>query len=458
LSGSATRELTVTIEKIVAGGLGLGRLADDCTVLVPQVLPGERVRVGVRRRHRRHLEAEVKALLIPAPERRSPPCPWYGRCGGCDLQHADYPSQVALKQEILAELLQRSGLGAAVLPVLASPLAATAEFHYRQRIRLQVEEGRTGFFRTGSHQLQEVGVCLLARPEINAVWGALRDQAGWRQLAGQCTALEISLDPASRQVVLLLHYRRRPRPAERQAAWRLCRELPALKGLGFLPADHAAGPFFDRQAGPEGCREPDQLRLHYVLPAELAGRSLTLGVEPAGFSQVNEEQNRQLLRLLLELLKPGGDEILADLHCGMGNFSLPLALRVREVYGVDLQAAAIRGARRNAAANGIANCRFSRAQARQGLADLVAAGIRPDILLLDPPRTGCLDLVRSLAEPLPPRIALISCDPATMVRDLGHLAALGYRIAAMRLVDMFPQTHHLETITLLLNDRVRNPA
>ncbi len=444
--------MLITIEKIVAGGLGLGRQDNGPAVLVPGVLPAEQVRVRVRRRHRRYLEAELREVVIPSPQRRQPLCPGYDRCGGCNLQHAVYEAQLGIKQEILRELLHRSGLGDRAIPALGPPLAAPAEFNYRQRIRLQVDQGQAGFFQAGSHRLQPVNDCLLARPEINALWHDVKEHEAWRQLARQAEALEINLDPLSRRAVMLLHHRRRPRPAERQAARRLCEDLAGLKGLAFLPAGHAAGPFIDQYSGPEGRPGPEELQLNLTLPVEAAGRVLELGFEPWGFSQVNEAQNRQLLALLIDLLQPAGNEVLADLHCGMGNFSLPLALLVRQVHGVDLQAAAIRRAKRNAAANGINNCHFRRADARQGLAALTADGIRPDILLLDPPRIGCRDLVASPAEPLPPRIIMISCDPATMARDLAGLLAMDYQVKAMRLVDMFPQTHHVETITLLSRD------
>ena len=441
--------MIVRIEKVVAGGWGLARRDDGCTVLVPGGLPGELLRLGVSRRRRSYLEAEVLELLEPSPRRCLPPCPWYDRCGGCDLQHAEYPLQLELKQQILSELLHRHGLAAVADSALLPPLAAADQFHYRQRIRLQVEGGRPGFFQRGSHRLIEVDHCLLARPEINRLWRKLMSAPGWRSLAPHCQALEFSLDPLSEEVVLLLHYQRRPRPAERQGAWQLCRELAELKGLGFLPVGHQAGPFIDRQTGAAGRPDPEGLLLHFTLPADLAGRPLELGVEPTGFSQVNEVQNRQLLARLLELIRPEGHETLADLHCGMGNFSLPLALSVGRVYGMDIQAAAIRGAKRNALANRLENCRFSRASAEEGVAALYGAGIEPDILLLDPPRSGCLELVRSLPVPLASRIGMISCDPATMVRDLTILLQRGYRVQAQQLIDMFPQTHHLETITCL---------
>lgn len=489
--------MELLIDKMVAGGLGLGRLADGRVVLVPGVLPGELARVAVTRKRSGYLEAAPLAILKPAAARRAPPCPWYAACGGCDLQHVDYSRQLELKQEILTDLLARKGLSvvprpagrpghdhgvhgslgqpltaagqglpdgqAAGLVPLLEPLAAPAEFHYRQRIRLQVQEGRPGFFRPGTHQLAAVEHCLLAQPELNRVWRQLVGSSHWPRLAAACSALELSLDPASRRVVALLRLERQPRPAQRQAAWRLCRELPELLGLGFLPIGHQAGPFFDREAEPGGRARPDQLLLHFPVSVQLTGQwppadersahQLDLTVEPTAFSQVNEAQNRRLLARLLELLQLTGGETVFDLHCGMGNFSLPLARCVRQVHGVDLQAAAIRAARRNAEVNRVTNCSFQRRSAEDGLAALLAAGHQPDLLLLDPPRGGCRQLVEELGQLKrpPARIAMISCDPATMVRDLVLLLRQGYQVKAMQFVDMFPQTHHLETITILAN-------
>lgn len=454
--------MELLIDKMVAGGLGLGRLADGRVVLVPGVLPGELARVAVTRKRSGYLEAAPLAILKPAAARRAPPCPWYAACGGCDLQHVDYSRQLELKQEILTDLLARNGQDVNRLPLL-EPLAAPAEFHYRQRIRLQVQEGRPGFFRPGTHQLAAVEHCLLAQPELNRVWRQLVGSSHWPRLAAACSALELSLDPASRRVVALLRLERQPRPAQRQAAWRLCRELPELLGLGFLPIGHQAGPFFDREAEPGGRARPDQLLLHFPVSVQLTGQwppadersahQLDLTVEPTAFSQVNEAQNRRLLARLLELLQLTGGETVFDLHCGMGNFSLPLARCVRQVHGVDLQAAAIRAARRNAEVNRVTNCSFQRRSAEDGLAALLAAGHQPDLLLLDPPRGGCRQLVEELGQLKrpPARIAMISCDPATMVRDLVLLLRQGYQVKAMQFIDMFPQTHHLETITILAN-------
>lgn len=441
--------MIIRIEKIVAGGAGLGRAADGRVVMVPGVLPGEMARVAVKRTYRQYLEAELREVLEPAPERRSPPCPYAARCGGCDLQHATYPGQLAIKQALFEELLTRHGLAPEVLPVLAPPLPSPLEFGYRQRIRLQVTDGRAGFFQARSRHLEPVSACLLARPEINRAWAALAAHPDWPLLVRAALSLELACNPEDGLVVVLLALARPARPAQRQAAHRLCLALPAIQGIGFHAEGHQAGPFISRDSGPNGCQTPDELLIHLPLPSEIAGRSLRLGVEPGGFSQVNEAQNRKLLALLLAWLQPHGQETAADLYCGMGNFSLPLALRVREVHGVDIQAAAIRRARENAVANRIDNCHFERLGAAAGAEALLRKGVSPEIVLLDPPRGGCREIIPLLGRLAPERIALISCDPATLVRDLAGLREQSYRCQSMQLVDMFPQTHHLETMSLL---------
>lgn len=434
----------ITIEKIVAGGLGLGRLPDGLIALVPYTLPGERVRIAERRRRKGYLDAEPVEILEPAAERTSPSCSFFGRCGGCDLQHAVYPAQLAIKAAILREHLDRSGLRVSS-EAWEEPLAAPAPFGYRQRIRLQVDEsGQPGYYRQGSHRVEPVTGCMLARPEINAAWRQLRVHEKASRLLARCGSLEISVSPDDGRVALVFNLRRRPRPLDLEAAREICGSIPGLlggllTGDGFEPVDPLA-----RQSGP-----PSFLN-HFTLPAAATGgRPLTLAVEPGGFCQVNPDQNGRLVGILLAWAVPKPEERMLDLFCGMGNFSLPLALTAGEVVGCDLQGSAIRSARRNAEQAGLNNCRFRRQAAAAAARELLAGGERFDLILLDPPRQGCAELLPFLSELGASRLIYISCDPATLGRDLARLAEQGFRPRRIRLLDMFPQTHHLETITLL---------
>jgi 23S rRNA (uracil1939-C5)-methyltransferase len=434
----------ITIEKIVAGGFGLGRLADGLVVLVPYALPGERVRIAARRQRKGYLEAEAVEILEPAPERCEPACLHFGRCGGCDLQHSTYPAQVAIKGAILVEQMGKNGLEISETG-WQEPLAAARPLGYRQRLRLQVDNdsGRLGFCRSRSHQVEVVASCLLARPEINLAWQQLVAQADLPLLLGQCQSLEIIASPDDGRIALLFAFRRRPRPRDLQLAKEICCNLSNFQGVlftgaGFEPIDPLA-----QQSGP-----PSFLS-RFTLPATIIGRPLTFTVEPGGFCQVNPGQNEQLVRILLSWAALASGDRVLDLFCGMGNFSLPLAAAGGEVVGCDLQGAAIRSAKRNAEAAGLTNCRFLRQSAAAATGELLARGERFDLLLLDPPRQGCADILPLLPELGAARIIYISCDPATLMRDLAILTRKGYRLRRLQAVDMFPQTHHVETITLL---------
>lgn len=448
---SMTRKtIQATIEKIIAGGVGLARLADGVVAMVPLTLPGERVVLRPRSRKKQFVQAELVEVVTPAAERRVPLCPHFGLCGGCDLQHADYPAQLALKEAILRELLLRSGISGAGEEFSFTVAGAPQESGYRQRIRLQVApDGRFGFHRPHSHEVVAVAHCPLAAPALNEMIAILRHEEAARRLCDHATAVECILSPAEDRVVLLIHTTRPVRAADRQYATALCATSDKLKGILFSVPGKALGPAITRKSGADDATEPSSFAIRFTLPATLAGRDLHLTVEPGGFSQVNPEQNEAMIATLLAWLDLAGSERVLDLFCGMGNFSLPLALRARSVVGMDLQGAAIRSARRNAELNGLANCRFEKCGAEEGAQKLVTAGEKFDVVLLDPPRAGCREVIPHLATLGASRLVYISCDPATLTRDLGLLVQQGYAIDRMRLVDMFPQTHHLETMVLL---------
>ncbi len=440
---------TITIDKVITGGLGLGRLASGLVVMVPFVLPGETVVVALAKQRKGFAEASLLEVLTPSAQRVKPPCPHFQECGGCHLQHGDYGSQLAIKESILRDLLVRQGgwqaseIDSICEPLLESP----TPFHYRQRIRLQIDaSGRLGFFARRSHAVVAVDSCPLAVEELNQVLGELRGLVPFRALTPHAMALELLLSPLDGRVALMIHLRRKPRPADQQAARAVAAAIGLvqsvwLAGEGFAVSGPYGGGEDEGGASPEG--------IAFALAEELAGRRLVLRFEAGGFCQVNLTQNEGLLRQLLAWAQVGPEDRVLDLFCGMGNFSLPLALVAREVVGTDLQRSSIRGAEANARANRLANCRFLRAEALSAVREFRKAGERFDLILLDPPRSGCRELIPSLPDLGAEKILYISCDPATLSRDLGQLHELGYVLRKLRGVDMFPQTSHLETIALL---------
>lgn len=441
---------TVRIEKVVAGGLGLARSASGPVLLVPLVLPGEVVVVRPRRRCKGYLEAEPVEVLSPHPERVAPACPHFGRCGGCDLQHAAYPLQIEIKRGILREQLVRAGL---LAPDSAEPgeaLPSPREFGYRQRLRLQVDEtGRWGFFRGGSHQLEPVAECPLASPEINAAIRSFPASPALARLLHNAVELEVVASPGDGRIYLLLHLRRKARPADLQAAARVSTELLQVSAV-FLAAEgnQRLGPF-PAGGGRDGEAGCGLIKLAFPALPESGVVGYSLIQEVGGFSQVNPGQNRQMIGRILAWLAGAKVARAADLFCGMGNFSIPLALAGLAMTGADLQRSAIRSAVGNAEAAALHNCRFIQASAAQAARELATAGERFDLVILDPPRRGCPEVIPLLPDLGAPLVLYISCDPATLARDLVVLKGLGYRLERLGISDMFPQTAHLESMVLL---------
>jgi len=437
---------TVLIEKLVPGGLGLARLAGGMVVLVRYVLPGERVVIREKRRRKDFISATLHEVLTPSPDRVTPPCSLYSRCGGCDLQHAPYTAQLLLKKEILAESLQRAAgdifpdPGISMQPALASP----KEFGYRQRIRLQVgEEGQYGFFRTESHVLQAVSKCLLASPPLNTVLQQLHSNESHMGLVRNCTAFELLINPDSEDTLMLLHFKRKPRPGDSLLAADLVNVTNGLSSI-FMQVEGYG--LYDPLGQKFVSRPP---RLSQTVSIGGLQPDMEITWEAGGFCQVNLAQNIHLISLVMEMVKKGPHNKVLDLYCGYGNFSLPAALIADEVLGIDSQNAAIRSAKRNARQNGATNCRFIKKQVEAGVKSLLAADETFDTVILDPPRQGAAAVVSRLGVLGAEQIIYISCNPATLARDLVILCHAGYTLSYLVPVDMFPQTHHMESVALL---------
>jgi 23S rRNA (uracil1939-C5)-methyltransferase len=388
-----------TVEKLVYGGDGLARV-EGRVVLAPFVLPGERIRVRTWREQPGLVRACALEVLEPAPERVAAPCPVFGRCGGCHYQHAPYEYQLAAKRAILADQLRRLGK---MEPPEEMAVVAAEPWGYRNRAQLHVEGAKIGYREARSHHLSEIGQCPIASPKINdamrALAGMLRDQR-WPRFV---RSIEIFTD--ERQVQLNV----------------LAADRPVAKRFFYWCAEEIAGLV-------EGA-------------LDYQGR---FRVSHHSFFQVN----RFLLERLVGLALEGAEgETALDLYAGVGLFSLALARSFREVTAVESGSGAVRDLEFNAARAGLENLRAEQGTAEEYLQKLERA---PDFVLLDPPRAGLgKAVVRRLAELGPRQVTIVSCDPATLARDLAGLTAAGYRVEKMTLVDLFPQTFHLETVVRL---------
>ncbi len=427
-------EHIVTVEKIIAGGLGLTRLEDGRVMMLPQVLAGERVRVRETVTRRGYSLGRVEEILLPAPDRCRPCCKYFVDCGGCDLQHAGYGLQLAIKQAIVREAMQRAGVE---LPpdqpeaLLASP----EQWNYRDRLRLKLGQGgKLGFYRKKSNELVRINHCRLAADRINQALTGLDNAEFLAQLARQVREIEFMLSPSGRELVLVLSLSGRAQP---DAAL-----VEQLVNCTMADAVGLVDKHRYRQLLPA---EPCLLQREFVLPGT---RRYGLSWSGGCFSQVNGAQNLQLINLVCSMAGKLRGRSVLDLYCGMGNFSIPLALQGAAVTGIEWSRESIRWARDNGEAAGV-RARFFSSDVTRALEELAADGQHADIIVLDPPRRGLGRATVLLPELTPERIIYVSCDPATLARDLAVLCAAGYHLRRLVPVDMFPQTHHIESVALL---------
>jgi len=396
---------------------------------------------------KKYIHGSLVEVLEPSPDRTTPPCPYYGSCGGCDLQHIKTEKQTDLKNDMLREHMIRSGIiSAKDSYLLHPPIPPEKSFGYRQRIRLHVDDsGRLGYHYHHSHETTPVGSCLLAVPRINDVLAKVLKTDQLTHLVQQkITNIEFQYSQFDDQVVLLCTAQKKQRAADIQAAQQLVDHIEGIKALIFTPKG------FQTQAVTAGDRlfsEGVQLGCIQDTGEDIP---LRLQFEAGGFCQVNQDQNAQLIALLMQWTALSGKERVLDLYCGMGNFSLALAQKGGEVVGVDLKRASIRSAKKNAAANHIAHCHFIQKSAGEAIKEYANAEEQFDLVLLDPPRQGCKEVIPYLPDIGAQYVVYISCDPATLSRDLSLIKEYGYRIMKMQMIDMFPQTHHMETIVELM--------
>ncbi len=411
----------VTITAMTFGPYGLARLAGRA-VMVPGAAPGDELEVAIESERRDYAIARIVRVLAPGPARRAPPCPFLPRCGGCGWQQLEYPAQLRAKAASIA-----SALG----PVIGLRLdpddliePAPEEFGYRSRIRLQASrEGRLGFHGYGTNTLVEIDHCMVAMPGMKLPFELAR------ALKPELEELEIVRSSA--RVVLAAWLRTAPSRAQVQRARRVMRDDGAIQGIVLSGA-----------GARETVGDPE-------ITADLEeGLSLRAGADL--FSQVNPAQNRRLVRTVMEMAAPSEGMKLLDLFCGAGNLSLPAARRGALVTGVDSDARAIAAAAHNAARMGLARAQFLALRAAETARFLLRARYQAETVILDPPRSGAAELMAPVLKLRPRAVIYVSCDAATLARDLRALMAGGYRAARVRAFDFFPQTHHAEIAAHLL--------
>lgn len=428
--------MTLEIESLDAEGRGVARNAEGKVVFVEGALPGEQVDVQLVHRKPKFDLARTVAVVRESSSRREPRCGYFGVCGGCATQHIDARTQLAAKQRGLEDCLQRIGK---VTPETVLPMVYGEEWGYRQRARLTVrrvsKKGGVliGFHERHSSYVVDMLSCEVLPARISRLIPRLRALVESLSIRQRLPQIELAMGDAAD--VLVFRHLDPLEAGDEQAL----RELAQQEGVSVWlqpSGPDSAHPLYPLPAPP----------LDYVLPEY----GLRIAFRPTDFTQVNHGVNRVLVSRAVRLLDPQPGERIADLFCGLGNFSLPLARMGARVLGLEGNATLIAQARANAAANGLQDlASFDTADLyRAGAGGLASRGPF-DKLLIDPPRSGAVEAVKALPDAWPRRIVYVSCDPATLARDAGALVHVkGFRLVAAGVVNMFPHTVHVESIAL----------
>ena len=438
---------TVEVTGYTAEGLGVARL-EGRVIFIPGTIRGESWQVQLLKVRTNVAWAKGVKLLVPSPERLEPDCPLAGRCGGCQYRHMTYREELEAKRQRVQDALIRVGGASLELPPV---LGAERPLRYRNKVQFPVARERqglaVGYYRARSHDVLDVEDCLLQPEGVTALRRAFKN---WMERyrvpaydegsgSGLIRHLYVRTNRKGEALCCVVaNGKRIPHAPELVQALRQAE--PALAGLvlntNTRDTNVILGPDYRTVWGQD------------FLEEELCGMTFRLSVP--SFFQINRAQTERLYEKALEFAALTGQETVLDLYCGIGTISLALARRAGQVIGAEIVPEAIEDAEANARRNGVANVRFLCGDAGQAAFQLAQEGVRPQVICVDPPRKGLApEVPEVLASMAPERIVYVSCDPATLARDVKRFRALGYQAEQAQAVDLFPRTQHVETVVLL---------
>jgi len=410
----------ITIQKVVFGGKGLSKLEDGKTCFVPYVLPDEEVEIEINKNKKSFCEATVKSILRPNKYRINPPCKYYTICGGCDFQHVSYEYQLRLKKEVLEETLKRIAKEDIHIEKV---IPSTSQFYYRNKVQLKYDGEKLGFFKTESNEVVDIDSCPITDEDINKAIDFLKSF-----LEGKSFIEEIHIYKSSTGKAL----------------------------VKFITRD-----FFELDF--ENFKERFPINLSAVAIYKNGKRLKTYGtpfvfekidqytfrVSIDSFFQVNKYQIENFINEVLLEIPTDKSLTVGDLFCGVGTLSIPSAKKVKKVFGIEISKSAVKDAKYNARINSIKNANFYETSADKS-GDLLF-GFNPNILIFDPPRAGLSKkLIKKILQlKFLKKIIYVSCYPPTLARDISILKEGGFKLEKVKMIDMFPQTHHIEAIAVL---------
>ena len=431
------------IEGYTSEGLGVARI-DGQAVFVHRSLRGEDCDVLILKVLKNAAFGKAVRVYEPSPHRVEPDCPYYGRCGGCDFRHMDRTEELAAKRQRVQDALRRIGGSA----VTVEGIDGGAPLHYRNKSQYPVAaDGSVGFYKARSHQVVPVTQCLIQKPQADAAAQALRTYIAScgvscydeKTRRGLVRHLYIRTNGAGQSLICVVANGKKL-PGEEELVRLLRQAAPetvgVVLGVNTQPTGAVLGTEYRTLWGAD------------VLTDTLCGLTFRLSVP--SFYQVNREMAERLYARAVEFAGLTGTETVLDLYCGAGTITQVMARHAGRVIGAEIVPEAIEDAKANAKRNNVENVEFFCGDASAVAADLAARGLRPDVICVDPPRKGLApEVVRAAAQMAPRRIVYVSCDPATLARDVKLFGQEGYEAVRAAAVDMFPGTANVETVVRL---------
>ena len=439
---------TMTITGIGSNGEGVGRI-NNFTVFVPYALPGEQLDVTIQTSKKNYAIGKIIRIITTSPQRIAPRCGLYYECGGCQLQHLSYDAQLKIKQQQVKDAVERIGKQKNLL--IHPTLGAKQPWNYRNKMQFPIGMDKKrvilGCFSQGSHNIVDTRDCYIQKETNNNIANAIRDAVqklgisiydedkhigtlrhivGRVSETGDCMVILVTATKDlhhSKELVKLLRQR-----------------LPKLASVQQNIQTYRNNVIMGRET-----------HLLWGKPSikDSLG-TLTFHISPRSFFQVNTSQAAVLYQKALEYANLTGHETVIDAYCGTGTITLFLAQKARKVYGIEIVKPAILDAQKNARDNHVKNAEFIVGDATIVMPQLYKKGVYPDVVVVDPPRAGCTPTVlKTFANMHPKRIVYVSCNPASLARDIAILADLGYKTEQIQPVDMFPQTCHVESVALI---------
>ena len=435
------------ITDYTAEGQGIAHI-EGCAVFIPNAIAGERVRVRIEKAQKTWAAGKITEILEKSPHRVNRECPVAKLCGGCDFWHMDYTEETRLKAERVKTCLNRmAGEQLEEMPILAAPTC----FGYRNKAQYPVaqKKGRAyaGFFRSGTHQVVENDRCYILPEQTDAVKTAVMDYVNQYRVSaydeaahkGLLRHIYVRRGAVSGEILVCLVINGEKIPCPEELIQRL-KKIPGFATLvlsvNTKKGNAVLGDKFITLSG-KGYIEDT-----------LCG--LTFRLSPRSFYQVNHHQAQRLYQAAIDLAGITKEDLVLDLYCGVGTITLAMASAAGRVIGVEVIPQAVEDARDNARRNGIENAEFLCADAGAAALELEKQGIHPDVVVVDPPRKGLnADAIEAMHRMAPRRIVYISCDPATLARDVALLKQRGYQLQTAMAADLFPRCAHVETVALL---------